>query len=402
MSIRISTATARMDKSVLTPQGFLRIDATLTRTGVFVYRRADGKITRELRHPDDVFHPDSLESLRMAPVTDDHPEEMVSPENVKALGVGWIDSNIIRDGAELKSAAIVADASALKKVRTGKRELSCGYHADVVEEAGVYNGEAYDSRQTNIRYNHVAIVDRGRAGRSVRLRLDSEDAVLDENPKREDSSVEQDIVIGGKTYKVSKEVFDSIMAERAKKDAETASERKLREDAEAKLAARKDADKDMEAKEKDKEIEQLKKDNSTLQAKVDTLTEKVETLGKEVKTDATDAAVAERMAVQRVAGIVIGKDFKMDGKANLAVMKEVIQKRAPKTDAKKLDDEAYVRARFDSISEDLEGYEERRQALPRGRQDSRTDADFDSEKARKDASEKDKKRWEEPLSSTKK
>ena len=42
----------------------------------------------------------------------------------------------------------------------------------------VYNGEPFDFRQTNIRYNHLAIVDEARAGPEARIVLDGEDAVL--------------------------------------------------------------------------------------------------------------------------------------------------------------------------------------------------------------------------------
>lgn len=45
-------------------------------------------------------------------------------------------------------------------------------------ESGTYQGEDFDARQTNIRYNHVAIgpLGWGRAGRNVGLRLDALDA----------------------------------------------------------------------------------------------------------------------------------------------------------------------------------------------------------------------------------
>ena len=53
-----------------TPQGFLRVNARLSRVGIFDYQS-----TREYRSPEEVFRSDSLESLKGAPVTDRHPSE---------------------------------------------------------------------------------------------------------------------------------------------------------------------------------------------------------------------------------------------------------------------------------------------------------------------------------------
>ena len=53
-----------------TPQGFLRVKARLTKTGVFIYENG-----REYRSEEEVFRAYSLESLKGAPVTDLHPSE---------------------------------------------------------------------------------------------------------------------------------------------------------------------------------------------------------------------------------------------------------------------------------------------------------------------------------------
>lgn len=59
----------------------------------------------------------------------------------------------------------------------GRVQLSLGYECDVVEEVGELDGEAYDHRQINRRYNHLAIVDEARAGEEAQIRMDSVDAV---------------------------------------------------------------------------------------------------------------------------------------------------------------------------------------------------------------------------------
>lgn len=48
-----------------------------------------------------------------------------------------------------------------------QRELSSGYHYEVVMESGTYEGHPYDGRMVNIRGQHVALVYEGRAGSDV-------------------------------------------------------------------------------------------------------------------------------------------------------------------------------------------------------------------------------------------
>lgn len=164
-----------------TPQGFLKVPGFATRTGVFTYMDGDGKVRRELRHPDDVFDPVSLATLRNAVVTLDHPPELVTPENFKTYSKGYTTDRVEVNRDLVETDLIIAADDAIAAVeKEGIRELSCGYVSDLDEEPGVYNGTPYDFKQTNIKYNHVALVKRGRAGPEARLRLDSADAVMQE------------------------------------------------------------------------------------------------------------------------------------------------------------------------------------------------------------------------------
>jgi hypothetical protein len=164
-----------------TPQGFLVCPGFATRTGVFPYMDGNGKVRRELRHPDDVFDPESLKTLRYAPVTIEHPPVMITPENIDQYGKGHTTERVEVNRDLIDVDLIIENQDAIDAVeKNGMRELSSGYNADIVPEIGVYNGAPYDYRQKNIRYNHVAIVKRGRAGPEVRLRLDSADAVMQE------------------------------------------------------------------------------------------------------------------------------------------------------------------------------------------------------------------------------
>lgn len=162
-----------------TPQGFLKVPGFATRIGVFVYLDGAGTVRRELRHPDDVFDPESLATLKYAPVTLEHPPSMVTPENVKQYTVGHSTERVEVNRNLVETDLIIEDEKAISAViDNGMRELSSGYNADLEEERGDFNGAQYDYRQRNIRYNHIAIVKKGRAGPEARLRLDSADAVM--------------------------------------------------------------------------------------------------------------------------------------------------------------------------------------------------------------------------------
>ena len=64
----------------------------------------------------------------------------------------------------------IHDADLIKQIKAGKREVSCGYNAEYVEEDGV-------NYQKNIVGNHVAIVTEGRAGHKA--------AIMDSNKSKE-------------------------------------------------------------------------------------------------------------------------------------------------------------------------------------------------------------------------
>lgn len=213
----------KITKIEKTPQGFLRVPGFATRTGVFSYRDANGKVRRELRHPDDVFAPESLATLKNAPVTLQHPPVMLTPENVNDYIKGYTTDRVEVNRDLVETDLIIADEEAIKAVEDGMREISSGYLADLEEESGVYNGAEYDYRQKNIKYNHVALVDRGRAGPEVRLRLDSADAVMEEvvetpraeftaegeNDKQDsEASKSREVVVSGRTVKMPEWVAD--------------------------------------------------------------------------------------------------------------------------------------------------------------------------------------------------
>lgn len=159
-----------------TREGFLIIKGSPTRVGVFKYYEPDGSIRRELRHPQDVLRADSLKSMGGKPITiASHPLEMLNPDNAKNYQVGTSSNQVTVEYGPLiwttynfhRKDAI--DAIVAKKYT----EISLGYNTNVVRESGVFRGERYDFRQTDIINNHHSVIETGRAGRDCSLRFDS-------------------------------------------------------------------------------------------------------------------------------------------------------------------------------------------------------------------------------------
>lgn len=172
MAYRYDKGTLKSPRTM--PDGRLVVDAKLTRTGVFTYLNPDGSQRREFRPPQEVFNADSLATFPLTSVTNDHPLETVTPENAKAVTVGMVGGNVRRIDDHVGAQLVIFDADAIADIKAGKLELSCGYEAEILDEAGTTDdGEHFDCIQQNIRINHVAIVDVGRAGPEARIRMDA-------------------------------------------------------------------------------------------------------------------------------------------------------------------------------------------------------------------------------------
>jgi uncharacterized protein len=172
MAYRLDMGTQPLRPPVRMPDGRLVLDAIITRAGVFSYFE-NGREVRELRLPEDVFSPRSLETYALAPVTNDHPPRLLTAKNMRDHTVGALGP-VRRDGDVVRGSLAIYDAEVIGEMERGKQSVSAGYDVDVDNRAGEHPQYGrYDRIQRNIRVNHVAIVDAGRAGPEARVRMDS-------------------------------------------------------------------------------------------------------------------------------------------------------------------------------------------------------------------------------------
>lgn len=371
--------------------GFLVAPVYPTRAGIFKYRRADGSIRRELRHPDEVFHADSLASMQNVPFTNKHPSEMVTSKNVRQHMQGVVGSNVSRSDNLVSAEVTVMDEGMVDRVeKKGITQVSCGYTCDMVMEPGEYEGEKYDAKQTNIRYNHLAGVERGRAGPDARIVLDSEDAEMVEDsteptPRSTNTnnggSVMSKVKIDGVEYEVSETAASAIVTALNKRD-----------------EALDTANENLETVKTDS-----KKEVETLQGKFDQLTEDHAKLKTDAEGVDVAAAVKARMALVTAATTHLDKETveKIDDMSDVDVKVAVIKSKSENFDAEGKSDD-YIQARFDSILE---------MPAPTGKGSAKLDnavggatsgenSGTDAEKARKKYDEDSRNAWQKPLSAS--
>jgi 8-oxo-dGTP pyrophosphatase MutT (NUDIX family) len=94
-------------------------------------------------------------------------------ETVGSIGTrGAWDDPFVKNDISVWPAADIEGVESKKKT-----ELSPGYHYKPVMEPGTFDGEDFDGRMTDIKFNHVAIVETGRQGPEITIG-DSADDVL--------------------------------------------------------------------------------------------------------------------------------------------------------------------------------------------------------------------------------
>lgn len=312
----------RLDKGSLAPprrldDGRMIVDARLTRTGVFIYRNPDGTERREYRAPSEVFKVDSTKTFELVPVTMGHPPEMVNADNAHKYTVGQVGENIRQDGIHLVATLALNTATAIKLVENGMREVSCGYACDLDETPGVSpDGERYDARQYNIRGNHLAIVDAGRAGTAA-IKFDAAEQI--------------DSTVGiPSTEKILTDTKESHVDELKKALAEVTEQTK-RADAAEKLAtenAKRADTADAKIKEIEAQLVKAESDKAVEAKRADEASKRADTAEKSRK-DADDAfasKVASRVELEGAAVAVLGRNdkgevLKADGKATCELAK---------------------------------------------------------------------------------
>jgi hypothetical protein len=239
------------------------------------------------------------------------------------------------DGDKVSSLILVTDESAISDVEAGKTQLSCGYECELEIRSGVTDGSEglpaglrFDAIQRNIKGNHVALVNKGRAGSEVGLRLDASDAVLDESTGN--AKPEEKKMIARK--------IDGVDIEFSEQGAQAIDKLSAKADEAVELA------------------DSYRKDLEKEKARADQATEDAEKARKDanaaVAPESIQKAVKKRLDLERGAAKYLKEDVKLDGMSDDEIKRAVVVSVSPAA-AEKLDgcDAAYLQARFDQVLE---------------------------------------------------
>ena len=328
------------------PNGFLSLLANLSRTGIFTYQRIapDGsiEIIRQLRTSEEVFDPESLASLAGLPLTNNHTEEMISPENAEDYIVGMSSDKPKKillpvqnaDDADeeefIQQRLTVFNPDTIEDIlKKEKTEISLGYTCQLDETPGTYKGKPYDVVQRNIRMNHVSLVRQARGGRNCKVLLkDGTETVVNYDGftgLEENNSKESNVKVfnhEGKEYKVEDSVYSLLSSFQDGVD----SAQSL-------------------SNEKQKEIDKLQAINDDYKSKLEV----------KKQTDSADQlrkAVRVRVSLERQGEKVLGSSVNFDSLSDEEIKIKVIEKLRPSSnlDGKSAE---YIEARFDMAMEDF-------------------------------------------------
>lgn len=296
--------TYAVTKREFTDEGFLKVPGRVARVGTQQYLARELDLTDRdpndvitvYRPADEVFDAASLATYNGADVTNNHPTDLVNPETYRDVAVGTVVSAGRRDGDFVVADMIVKAKDSIEAVDSGKVQLSAGYTAIYDETPGVTpDGVAYDFIQRDIRINHVALVDRARAGFQARL--------FDNKPK---GLIMPRITLDGTSVEVADEATAALIT--------TNNDRLMKRVADA-----------------ESDAAEAKKKADKAQAEKDAAEEET----KKAKMKSSDEAIAARIAevstVKDAAVVIAGPDFTCDSvdlmtikRAALAVSKDSI------------------------------------------------------------------------------
>ena len=124
---RINTATIKRNSITKNKSGFLNVPITFMKVGVLLYREWEtGNIVREYVSLEELQK--SLISANGVVFTNDHPQDMVYPDNWSKYTLGSIHSVTLRDNIFLDAIATIYDPEEIRQIETSdKEEISAGY-----------------------------------------------------------------------------------------------------------------------------------------------------------------------------------------------------------------------------------------------------------------------------------
>lgn len=175
-----------------TPEGYLICkNVPIGRAGTLQYTGQELELNdydtvyTVIRTPEENRKPEVLASFEGKPITDGHPDIDVDKTNYNYYSKGHLQNVRAGNNTEgfIFADLFITDENLIEDIKNGtKREVSCGYDTSYIKDD---SGRLY---QTNIRGNHLAVVENGRAGHLIRINDELNKKIL-----RGENSMSKDI-----------------------------------------------------------------------------------------------------------------------------------------------------------------------------------------------------------------
>ena len=178
-----------MSKRVVDINGWITIkDNPILKAGIFPYLGSEigqgepSRVYKVLRSEEELSKPEAIKSFELVPLINEHfvLGELGTDTDDKSID-GIVGESIYFEVLYLKSNIKVFGKHIKKLIEVGKIELSAGYSCKYIP---VENNPDYDFIQTDIRANHLALVEAGRNGSDVSVQdalkftLDSKELLM--------------------------------------------------------------------------------------------------------------------------------------------------------------------------------------------------------------------------------
>ena len=159
----------------------------ISKVGIFEYLGSSigaedpDRIYKVYRPAEELSNKETIDSFKLLPFIDDH--EMLGTDATPAeeKGIqGTTGEDVYFDYDTLYGNFKIYSNSLNNSIENGKKDVSLGYKCKYKFETGSFNGEVYDAIQTDLRGNHIALVDNGRMGKEVSV-CDSAIITFDNN-----------------------------------------------------------------------------------------------------------------------------------------------------------------------------------------------------------------------------
>lgn len=181
----------------------------ISKVGVFPYLGSQisadlqsDKIYYVYRPEEELSNTACIDSFKLIPWTDEHAmlgaeDEGMLPAEKKGVH-GVIGEDVYFEDGYLKGNLKIFSDKMAQLIENGKKELSIGYRCLYDMVAGEFKGARYDAVQREIRGNHLALVDEGRAGPDVavfdhfKFTFDTKELVMPDMIKTEEEGKGKD------------------------------------------------------------------------------------------------------------------------------------------------------------------------------------------------------------------